>query len=114
MLTEMEKLYEGYSKAVKLVMGEAGRGSLSGRPRSGGRVVHVPDAYTVAIETPLGAAMQNIVVEREEDGKAAISYLKRRDGGPMTFLPLSSIRPGEFRDAGVQGERGLWAWEMSW
>ena len=51
--------------------------------------------------------MQNIVVEREEDGKAAISYLKRRDGGRCTFLPLSSIRPGEFRDAGVRGERGF-------
>ena len=107
MLTEMEKLYEGYSKAVKLVMGEAGRGSLRGVHGPVAGLVHVPDAYTVAIEIALGAAMQNIVVEREEDGKAAISYLKRRDGGRCTFLPLSSIRPGEFRDAGVQGERGF-------
>ena len=107
MLTEMEKLYEGYSKAVKLVMGEAGRGSLRGVHGPVAGLVHVPDAYTVAIEIALGAAMQNIVVEREEDGKAAISYLKRRDGGRCTFLPLSSIRPGEFRDAGVRGERGF-------
>ena len=88
-------------------MGEAGRGSLRGVHGPVAGLVHVPDAYTVAIEIALGAAMQNIVVEREEDGKAAISYLKRRDGGRCTFLPLSSIRPGEFRDAGVRGERGF-------
>ena len=61
MLTEMEKLYEGYSKAVKLVMGEAGRGSLRGVHGPVAGLVHVPDAYTVAIEIALGAAMQNIV-----------------------------------------------------
>ena len=53
----------------------------------------------------LGGAMQHIVVEREEDGKAAIQYLKRRDGGRSTFLPLSTIRPSDFRDQGVRRER---------
>ena len=42
--------------------------------------------------------MQNIVVDREEDGKAVIQYLKRRDGGRATILPLSSIRPGFLRE----------------
>ena len=41
---------------------------------------------------------QNLVVDREEDGKAVIQYLKRRDGGRATILPLSSIRPGELRE----------------
>ncbi|MFR6184248.1 MAG: hypothetical protein ACLUJG_00755 [Lawsonibacter sp.] len=59
----------------------------------------MPDQYTVAIETALGGAMQNLVVDREEDGKAVIQYLKRRDGGRATILPLSSIRPGELREA---------------
>lgn len=48
----------------------------------------------MAIETALGGAMQNLVVDREEDGKAVIQYLKRRDAGRATILPLSSIRPG--------------------
>ncbi len=107
MLSEMEKLYEGYSKAVKLVMGEAKKGQLRGIHGPVAGLIQVPDAYTVAIEIALGGAMQHIVVEREEDGKAAIQYLKRRDGGRSTFLPLSSIRPSDFRDQGVEREPGF-------
>ena len=107
MLSEMEKLYEGYSKAVKLVMGEAERGNLRHVHGPVANLVHVPDAYTVAIEIALGGAMQNIVVDAEEDAKAAIHYLKRRDGGRCTFLPLSSIRPAVFQDKGVEQEPGF-------
>ena len=107
MLTEMEKLYEGYSKAVKLVMGEAERGQLRGVHGPVAGLIHVPDQYAVAIEIALGSAMQNVVVEREEDGKNAIQYLKRRDAGRATFLPLTSIRPSEFRDRGVANEAGF-------
>ena len=107
MLTEMEKLYEGYSKAVKLVMGEADRGQLRGVHGPVAGLIHVPEQYAVAIEIALGSAMQNVVVEREEDGKNAIQYLKRRDAGRATFLPLTSIRPSEFRDRGVANEAGF-------
>ena len=100
MLTEMEKLHEGYSKAVKLVMGEVQRGTLHHIHGPVAGLLHVPDRYTVAIETALGGAMQNLVVDREEDGKAVIQYLKRRDGGRATILPLSSIQPGELREVG--------------
>ena len=98
MLTEMEKLHEGYSKAVKLVMGEAQRGSLQHIHGPVADLLKVPEEYTVAIETALGGAMQNLVVDREEDGKAVIQFLKRRDAGRATILPLSSIRPGELRE----------------
>ena len=99
LLAEMEKLHEGYSKAVKLVMGEVKRGSVQHIHGPVAGLLHVPDQYTVAIETALGGAMQNLVVDREEDGKAVIQYLKRRDGGRATILPLSSIRPGTLREA---------------
>jgi len=99
MLEDMEKIREGYSKAVKLVMGEAQRGGLKNVHGPVADLIRVPDQYTVAIETALGGAMQNIVVDREEDGKAVIQYLKRRDGGRATILPISSIRPGDLREA---------------
>src|SRR5699024_9350379 len=99
--------YEGYSKAVKLVMGEAKKGQLRGIHGPVAGLIHVPDACAVAIEIALGGAMQHIVVDREEDGKAAIQYLKRRDGGRSTFLPLSTIRPADFRDQGVRKEPGF-------
>ena len=98
LLTEMEKVHEGYSKAVKLVMGEAQRGTLQHIHGPVADLLKVPDPYTVAIETALGGAMQNLVVDREEDGKAVIQYLKRRDAGRATILPISSIRPGELRE----------------
>ena len=98
LLTEMEQMHEGYSKAVKLVMGEAQRGTLKHIHGPVADLLKVPDRYTVAIEIALGGAMQNLVVDREEDGKAVIRYLKRRDAGRATILPLSSIRPGELRE----------------
>ncbi len=107
MLAEMEKMYEGYSKAVKLVMGEAKKGHLKGVHGPVAGLIQVPDRYAVAIEIALGGAMQHIVVEQEEDGKAAIQYLKRRDGGRSTFLPLPSIRPSEFRETDVEQAPGF-------
>ena len=98
LLTEMEREHEGYTKAVKLVMNEAQRGALQNIHGPVADLLKVPDRFTVAIETALGGAMQNIVVDREEDGKAVIQYLKRRDGGRATILPISSIRPGFLRE----------------
>ena len=98
MLTEMEKLHEGYSKAVKLVMGEAQRGSLQHIHGPVADLLKVPEEYTVAIETALGGAMQNLVVDREEDGKAVIQYLKRRDAGRAPIPPLRALRPGALRE----------------
>jgi chromosome segregation protein len=107
MLAEMEKVYEGYSKAVKLVMGEARRGNLRGIRGPVASLLQVPDSYTVAIEVALGGAMQHIVVDREEDGKNAIGFLRRRDGGRATFLPRDAVRPSNFRDRAVEREPGF-------
>ncbi len=107
MLAEMEKMYEGYSKAVKLVMGEGALGGLRGVRGPVAGLLHVPDQYAVAIEIALGGAMQNLVVERDGDGKNAINYLKRRDGGRATFLPMNTIRPADFRDRAVEREDGF-------
>ena len=107
LLSEMEQMYEGYSKAVKLLMGEVQRGSLRGIRGPVAGLLHVPDQYAVAIEIALGGAMQNIVVERDEDGKQAIGWLKRREAGRATFLPMNTIRPAQFQDRDVEREDGF-------
>lgn len=107
MLSEMEKLYEGYSKSVKLLMGEAKRGGLSGIRGPVAELIHVPDAYAVAIEVALGGAMQHVVVERDQDAKHAIGWLKRRDGGRATFLPMHTIRPSVLKESGLQEQPGF-------
>ena len=103
LLTEMEKDYEGFSKAVKLVCQNGLRGVHG--PVAG--LMKTEQRYTVAIEIALGAGLQNIVVDREEDAKAAIGFLKQRDGGRATFLPLTAIRGEELRLNGVEREYGF-------
>lgn len=97
MLSEMEKEFEGYSKSVKTVMREAEHGTLSGIQGPVANLVKTDDAYTLAIETALGSAMQSIVVDTQEQGKAAIEMLKRRDAGRATFLPVNTIKPSELK-----------------
>ena len=65
------------------------------------------ERYTVALETVLGMGLQNIVVDREEDAKSAMGYLKQRDGGRATFLPMTAIRGDELRESGVSSEYGF-------
>ena len=104
LLTEMEKEYEGFSKAVRLVC--QAQGSLRGIHGPVANLVKTDRAYSLAIEIALGAGLQNIVVDREEDAKAAIGFLKRRDGGRATFLPLTAIHGEELRENGVEREFG--------
>ena len=107
MLREMEREYEGFSKAVRLVMQDAAAGKLRGIHGPVSKLIRVDDRYTTAIETALGAAMQNIVVSSEEDGKTAIQMLKRRDGGRATFLPLTTIKPQTLQDTVCQRQPGF-------
>ncbi len=105
MLTEMEKEYEGFNRAVRTVMKEAERGTLRGVHGPVANLVRTSDRYALAIETALGAAAQNIVVDTQNDGKAAIELLKRRDSGRGTFLPLDAVR-GRTLERLPRGERG--------
>ncbi len=92
MLSEMEKDFEGFSKAVKTVMREKSRGNLRGIHAPVANLIRADDECALAIETALGAAAQNIVVDSQRDGSAAIELLKRQDGGRATFLPIDTIR----------------------
>ena len=57
-------------------------------------LLRADERCTLAIETALGAAIQNVVVDTQDDGRRAIELLKRRDAGRATFLPLDTIRGG--------------------
>ena len=103
----MERDYESYNKAVKMVMQEAQRGSLRNVHGPVSRLVRTGDSYTLAVEIALGAAMQQIVVGTEADGKAAISYLKRTGGGRATFLPLNTIQGKRLQESGLENCRGF-------
>ena len=103
----MEQDLEGYNKSVRQVMQEAKRGSLRNIHGPVSKLIRTEDDYTVAIEIALGAAMQQIVVENEADGKAAISYLKRTGGGRATFLPISALKPKTLQESGLEACAGF-------
>ena len=105
LLTEMEREYEGFSKAVKLVC--QAKGGLRGIHGPVAELVRTEQKYSLAIEIALGGGLQNIVVDREEDAKAAIGFLKQRSGGRATFLPLTAIRGEELRERGVEQAEGF-------
>ncbi len=107
MFEEMEREYEGFNKAVRVVMQESKRGSLKGIRGPISKLIRVQDAYTIAVEIALGAAMQHIVAENEQCSKAAIQFLKRSDSGRATFLPMSVIRGRTLREPGVESCRGF-------
>lgn len=88
MLKEMEQAYEGYHHGVKFVMKE----QLPGIEGVVAELIEVPKGYETAIETALGAALQNIVCDHDQSAQRAIEALKKNKAGRLTFLPLNSIR----------------------
>ncbi len=95
MLKELDKAREGYSDAVKAIMGLKADGSStydSRIPGTVGDLIETDDKYITAIETALGSSVQNIITDTEETASELISYLKANRLGRATFLPVSSIR----------------------
>ncbi len=103
----MEQDFEGYQKSVRQVMQEAKHGALRNIHGPISQLIRTEDNYTVAIEIALGGALQQIVVGNEQDGKAAISFLKRTGGGRATFLPLSVIQGKALKENGLEKCRGF-------
>ncbi len=97
----MEEHFEGYANSVRYVMKEYAAGNIRdahGTPCDTvygplSQLISVDDRYITAIETALGANLQNIVVENEATAKAAMYALKRGEAGRATFFPLTSMRP---------------------
>jgi chromosome segregation protein len=88
-IREMEQAYEGYNYAVRFLMKQ----NIGGIVGVAGELITVPKGYELAVETALGASVQNIVTTDSATAERAISLLKQNRAGRLTFLPLSDIRP---------------------
>jgi len=96
----MEDQFEGYNNSVRFVMKAYSEGKLTNPDGTGVGKIHGPisklisveEKYLVAVETSLGAAIQNIVVENESVAKAAMLSLKRNEQGRATFMPITAIK----------------------
>lgn len=107
LLEDLEKNMEGYFGAVKAVMKESGRGALRGIYGPVSQLITVKDKYSAAIETALGAAVQNIVVDNETDAKRAMGFLKEHRAGRATFLPITAIKGRVLSEQGLDDQYGF-------
>lgn len=111
LLQNMQKSYEGFGYGIKTVLQsqEPWRSDVIG---VAAELIEVQPEYVVAIETALGGAAQNLVMGSSEAAKKAIAYLKQRQAGRATFLPLDTIKYYERRSeeealAKLPGIRGF-------
>lgn len=102
-IEEMESNYEGYNHAVRHVM----KSGIKGIDGVVADLIEVPRGYETAMETALGASLQNIVCEDDGSAKAAIRSLKESRAGRMTFLPVSSVRGRAIRDRKLEKVTGF-------
>ncbi|MBP3435387.1 MAG: chromosome segregation protein SMC [Clostridia bacterium] len=107
LLEEMERNLEGFSHSVRIVAKQSQRGELRGVRGPVSRLIQTDGDYALAIETALGGAAQHIIVEREEDAKRGIAYLKDTKNGRATFLPIASIRGNVLKEKGLSDEPGF-------
>lgn len=107
MFQDLEHSYEGYNGAVKFLMKQ----KISGLEGLVAELIEVSGELVVAVETALGAGLQNVVCTDEKSAQMGISALKKARAGRLTFLPVSSIRGGRAERAQslshMEGYRGL-------
>ncbi|NOS35660.1 MAG: chromosome segregation protein SMC, partial [Deltaproteobacteria bacterium] len=125
-LKELERNFEGFRDGVKSIM-KVVRGEVpqSLHSSGGSAAVQVESLHGIrgvvadfietsrdcerAVEAALGEKLQYIVVENQQDGMAALGYLKRHSCGKGTFVPMdrsgNGCNGGEASPAG--GDREL-------
>lgn len=96
-LIETEREKEGYAKSVKKILNACEKDTNLSKGIHGvlANLISVDDQYSTAIEMALGASMQNIVTETEQDAKRMIEYLRDNKLGRATFLPITSVKGKE-------------------
>lgn len=107
LLTDLENNMEGFARSVKEVMKASAAGKIGGIRGTVAQLISVRQEYATAIETALGAAMQNIVVEDDNTAKRCIRMLKENRSGRATFLPMTSVRGRVLNEPGLSSEEGF-------
>lgn len=87
--------HEGLSQGSRAVLDAASQGILKGEFTAVGEAIDVDLDYSLAIETALGAAANDLIVKSDQDAKAAVQWLKENRAGRCTFQPLSLMRPND-------------------
>ena len=111
-LIETEKEKEGYTKSVKNLLVECEKNGSLKKGMNGvlANLISAPKEYETAIEMCLGASLQNVVTETEEDAKKLIDFLRQGNLGRASFLPITAVKGkklDKINDKGIDGIEGI-------
>ncbi len=91
LLHSWEELHEGYLEGTKHVL--QAKETWSSHIRGAiGDVFTVEEKFLVAIETALGGAVHQVITDTAKIASEAVQYLKRTQGGRVTFLPMDMVK----------------------
>ena len=111
-LIETEKEKEGYIKSVKSLLLECEKNGSLNKGVNGvlANLISAPEEYETAIEMCLGASLQNVVTETEDDAKKLIEFLRQGNLGRASFLPITAVKGKKLEkmdDKGINGIVGI-------
>lgn len=111
-LEETEREKEGYVKSVKFLLLGCDKDSTLKKGMHGvlANIINSPKEYETAIEMSLGAALQNVVTETEQDAKKMVEYLRANNLGRASFLPITSVKGkklDKYNSKGINGIIGI-------
>ena len=111
-LKETEKEKEGYIRSVKNLLLDSEKDSILQKGLHGvlANIIKTPKKYETALEMALGAALQNIVTDTEQDAKRLVEHLRKNNLGRASFLPIASVKGKKlekFNSKGIDGILGI-------
>jgi chromosome segregation protein len=93
-LLRLEREREGYGSGVRSLFAGHGGPAVAGVVGTVADLLDVPPGLEAAVEAVLGDRLQWVIVERFEQGRAALSYLEREGAGAATLLALDTLTSG--------------------
>ena len=99
-IEELENSLEGHAHGTRSIIEATQRGELHGLHGVVSNLIQVDEQYARALDVAFGGGLSNIIAERSEDAEAAVAYLRSREAGRATFLPLDTLSNREGRELG--------------
>ncbi len=107
-IEELEASLEGHAHGTRSVVEAARRGQLRGLHGVVANLISVDEQYARALDVAFGAGLSNLIAETSEDAEAAVAYLRARELGRATFLPLDTLASREGHELGrLAGRPGV-------
>lgn len=108
-LQETEKEKEGYTKSVKSLLVDCEKIRELGKGVYGvlANIINAPKEYETAIEMCLGAGLQNIVTESEDEAKRLVEHLRKNNLGRASFLPITAVKGKKIDRVDSKGINGV-------